>query len=203
MLTCAAFALVSFSHFNCRKISADTIVLEADYSVQCYGDAAWWITATFSIIFMLSISFGVPFGMFFVMHREMKQQLKQARELKKSRVLAYRDFRDKYGYMCGDYKNEAYYAECIDLVRKLLMTGVLVLLAVSFMWICCSLSPSALLLLANIDATGLLSSLGLCFRHFALFSWLRTFSECKLNCGRTLILVQTCSKSSPICRFSS
>ena len=41
------------------------------------------------------------------------------------RVIAYRDFDRKFRFMAGEFRPEAYYAECVDLLRKLAMTGAL------------------------------------------------------------------------------
>ena len=43
----------------------------------------------------------------------------------KSRVVAHRDFGLKFGYIAGEFRPESYYAECVDLLRKLMLTGVL------------------------------------------------------------------------------
>ena len=118
-----------FAHFNCRRLSDDVMVLEADYSVLCGADWQWNIVAVFSAVFIAAVSFGVPIGMFYVMQKFMDAEMQKADHLKKSRVVAYRDFHREYGFMAGDYKSSAYYAECIDLVRKCFMTGMLVLLA--------------------------------------------------------------------------
>ena len=46
----------------------------------------------------------------------------------KPRVLAFRDFAHRFKFMSGEFRHDAYYAECIDLVRKLCMSGLLSLI---------------------------------------------------------------------------
>ena len=62
------------------------------------------------------------------MRRVWTKQMSAVRRGEKSRVIAQRDFRRKFGYMSGDFKAEAYFAESIDLIRKLMMSGLLSLI---------------------------------------------------------------------------
>ena len=62
------------------------------------------------------------------MRRVWTKQVTAVRRGEKSRVIAQRDFRRKFGYMSGDFRAEAYYAESVDLIRKLMMSGLLSLI---------------------------------------------------------------------------
>jgi len=62
------------------------------------------------------------------MRRVWTKQMSAVRRGEKSRVIAQRDFRRKFGYMSGDFKAEAYFAESVDLIRKLMMSGLLSLI---------------------------------------------------------------------------
>ena len=62
------------------------------------------------------------------MRRVWTKQMSAVRRGEKSRVVAQRDFRRKFGYMSGDFKAEAYFAESVDLIRKLMMSGLLSLI---------------------------------------------------------------------------
>ena len=59
------------------------------------------------------------------MRSKMQAELKQVQSGSKALVAAYRDFSNTFNYMCEDFKTEIYFAECIDLLRKLIMSGVL------------------------------------------------------------------------------
>ena len=50
---------------------------------------------------------------------------RQVRLRQKSRVVAYRDFGRKFEFIAGDFKPTAYYAECVDLIRKLVLSGLI------------------------------------------------------------------------------
>ena len=122
-----------FNHFNCRTLSDERSVLEADYSVECATasteDGIKWVVV--AVLSMVGIAFviGVPVGMWYKMRKFFAEKQQLTQELKISQVVAYRDFHRQFGYMSGDFRPEAYYAESVDLFRKLSMTGVLVLLA--------------------------------------------------------------------------
>ena len=62
------------------------------------------------------------------MHRNWTKNMRMVRRGDKSRAIAHRDFRRKFGYMSGDFRAEAYYAESVDLIRKLMMSGLLSLI---------------------------------------------------------------------------
>eukprot|EP01043_Picozoa_sp_COSAG02_P049204 COSAG02_NODE_4919_length_4836_cov_5.351488_1_plen_483_part_00 len=117
-----------FDHFNCRQLP-DMQVLQADYGIRCYEDSEWWVLACISIIGLIVISFGVPISMYLLMRRDWSKQMRLVKADKKSRVIAYRDFGRKYDFVVGDFKPEAYYAESLDLIRKLFLSGVLSLIA--------------------------------------------------------------------------
>ena len=122
-------------------------MLEKDYSVECSG-TQWWVLAVLSALGILVVSIGFPVGMFVWcaadtwlsvasaepvarasrMRRVWTKQMSAVRRGEKSRVIAQRDFRRKFGYMSGDFKAEAYFAESVDLIRKLMMSGLLSLI---------------------------------------------------------------------------
>ena len=47
------------------------------------------------------------------------------RRKEKSLVVAQRDFGVRFNYIAGEFKPEAYYAEPVDLLRKLMLTGAI------------------------------------------------------------------------------
>ena len=62
------------------------------------------------------------------MYRNWTKNMRMVRRGDKLRAIAHRDFRRKFGYMSGDFRAEAYYAESVDLIRKLMMAGLLSLI---------------------------------------------------------------------------
>ena len=62
------------------------------------------------------------------MYRNWTKNMRMVRRGDKARAVAHRDFRRKFSYMSGDFRAEAYYAESVDLIRKLMMSGLLSLI---------------------------------------------------------------------------
>jgi len=54
--------------------------------------------------------------MFLVMRREMKAEMASVIKGEKKKIAAFRDFSKRFDVMAGDYRPEAYYAECVDLL---------------------------------------------------------------------------------------
>ena len=63
--------------------------------------------------------------MVFWMRKDRNKDLVLVRLDEKSPVIAQRDFSKKFNYIAGEFKPESYYAEPVDLMRKLMLTGVL------------------------------------------------------------------------------
>ena len=59
------------------------------------------------------------------MRRAWNRELELVRHSNKSRVIMQRDFGVEFNYIAGEYKPGCYLAEPMDLLRKLILTGVL------------------------------------------------------------------------------
>ena len=123
-LTYPTMTCTFFNHFNCRRLEQSRWVLQEDYGVDCYT-TSWYVLAVVSVLGILFLSIGAPAGMLVWQFRYHNKQMWLVRLALKSRVSAYSEFRLKFGYMTADFKPEAYYSECVDLVRKLMLTGVI------------------------------------------------------------------------------
>eukprot|EP01043_Picozoa_sp_COSAG02_P082071 COSAG02_NODE_20378_length_834_cov_1.156463_1_plen_251_part_00 len=95
----------------------------------CYEGSQWWILTGISILGLLLVSIGFPLGMALWMRSTMSAELWKVRHEGKGRAVAYRDFRRKFSYIAGEFKPSGYYAECVDLIRKLVLSGMVSLLA--------------------------------------------------------------------------
>ena len=136
-----------FNHFRCRTLSEELWVLDSDYSIECSPEdktSQWWLLAALSSV-GLAFVIGFPVGasssnctdaafvtpaasrtgMWVWMRREMKKERAMVRRNEKSLVVAQRDFGVRFNYIAGEFKPEAYYAEPVDLLRKLMLTGFL------------------------------------------------------------------------------
>jgi Ca2+-binding EF-hand superfamily protein len=97
-----------FSHFNCRSLSDERKVLEADYSIECATasteDGMWWLfVALLSAVGIALVSIGVPVLMWWKMRSFFKEKQDQTRQLRISQVVAYRDFHRQFGYVGHRY----------------------------------------------------------------------------------------------------
>jgi hypothetical protein len=93
-----------FSHFNCRTLSDERKVLEADYSIECAtastDDGIWWLlVALLSGVGIALVSIGVPVLMWWKMKHFFKEKQQLTKQLKISQVVAYRDFYRRFGYV--------------------------------------------------------------------------------------------------------
>ena len=136
-----------FAHFRCRDL-LEKSVLDYDYDIECSTeDATWTLLALIAFVGITVVSIGFPMGvshersrncnlsritcccrnagMVFWMRKDRNKDLVLVRLEKKSAVIAQRDFGKKFNYIAGEFKPESYYAEPVDLMRKLMLTGVL------------------------------------------------------------------------------
>ena len=115
-----------FNHFNCRALSTTVSVLMADNGIQCYQDPLWWGLAGIAAVGIVTVSFGVPIVYWIWMHRVMNKHLDAVSRKEKSLIVAYRDFALQFSYIAGAYRPEAFMAESIDLLRKLILAGLVI-----------------------------------------------------------------------------
>ena len=88
----------------------------------------WWALAVISFIGLIVVCAGFPLGCAFAMRRRMNREREMVRKQEKSSVISQRDFGRDFSFIAGEYKPEAYYAECVDLLRKLMLTGWVLLI---------------------------------------------------------------------------
>ena len=118
-------------HFHCRRLSPTLAVLHADYSVECYTwFGAWFACAVFAACGILFVSFGVPVYYWYKMREAFNWQMNLIHLpleslAHQSRIQAYCRFRDQFDFIAGGYKPECYSAEPIDLIRKLILGGLI------------------------------------------------------------------------------
>ena len=113
-----------FDHFDCRTLSADLSILRVDNVVTCY-DGQWTLFAGFAGFGLVVVSFGLPLFLLFIMRKAMNEKVRQIRRGEKKAVVAFNEFGADFDYVVGNYKTEAYYAESLDLIKKLLLSGMI------------------------------------------------------------------------------
>ena len=105
-------------------------MLDADYEIHCFTDdmtSLWWVIAVASAVGLVVVSLGLPLSMYYIMRRDWQRKLRRVRQQSLSMPAAYRQHGQKFAYICGEFRPQAYYAESIDLVRKLVLTGLITL----------------------------------------------------------------------------
>ena len=113
-----------FRLFKCREIMG-VWYLTADYTVICF-EGEWSAVSVVAFICMGVFVFGIPFGQFLVL-------CKNRRYLDENKLTMDADYRthlhvkQKYGSIFEAYTPECYYYDIIDLVRRLILTGGLIL----------------------------------------------------------------------------
>jgi len=111
-----------FRLYKCKEVEG-FLYLEEDYTIKCWvGD--YTIYAIIGIIYAVLYVLGLPLlqGMILFKHRK---------NLHKDTCIdpqAQRKIEKEFGSIYIDYKNDAYYFEIIDLIRRLLLSGGLILM---------------------------------------------------------------------------
>jgi Ca2+-binding EF-hand superfamily protein len=132
-----------FSMLNCRVVSNTEHILVADYEVDC-DNSRHFFYATLSQILIVLFSGGVPFAIMVIMYRDRVAQSKQFKTpqwLYITRQVAAEFAHDDvneirqciidiklgnvYGFLIKAFKPGAFFWECLDMLRKLLLVGLL------------------------------------------------------------------------------
>ena len=108
-----------FGLFQCRQLTQNVVVLEADCSVKCYSGDDWLLSAVVSIVGLAVVSFFVPIFMSWYLRKEL---VKGGKRL----IVAQFDFGSRYDFVVSDFRTDAYFAESVDLIRKLILSGMMV-----------------------------------------------------------------------------
>merc|ERR1712166_771557 len=135
-----------FRLFKCRKIM-DQWYLTADYEVVCF-ESDWNAAAAVGYVCMFTFVVGIPLCQFLVLCRHRKY-------IDKETCVSNEDYRRHleikamYGSIFEAYTPACYYYDLLDLVRRLVLTGGLILIGnveavaqiflgivISAMWVC-------------------------------------------------------------------
>jgi len=102
-----------FEGFSCRSIGLTSSVLTVDYSVECESETYTLIWISCAVLVVLW-PIGLPSGLLFMMWKE--RELIQAGDP---------DTVQKFDFVLGDYKASHWYWECVELFRKLILSGLI------------------------------------------------------------------------------
>eukprot|EP01050_Picozoa_sp_SAG11_P002364 SAG11_NODE_118_length_15921_cov_30.283448_3_plen_550_part_00 len=106
-----------FSGFNCRQLGDYEAWLGADYQISC-DTLAHVLYLAVAILAVGLYPVGIPLGTLFLLIRSRKEM---AVENSPARL--------RYSFLVSDYKPEYYYWETLEMLRKVILTGLLIFLA--------------------------------------------------------------------------
>jgi hypothetical protein len=133
-----------FVIFRCRWLAPDEHYLEADYSVDCDSfvyQLFWWVAAIYAVL----VPFGVPVYFWLIMRREEKREAASTTSLRNLSARMALDLgldggadrcisvvkqiklNEDFSFLLDAYHPNYYYWECVDMLRKLTLIGLLVL----------------------------------------------------------------------------
>lgn len=110
-------ALRALQTFQCSSVDNGVTVedyLSADFRIKCSG-AAYESSVALAIVLLVVVVAGWPIGLALFLRRNRHQ-------------MEDKSFRRRYDHFFLSYKREYFYWDVVDMVRKLLMSGVLVFL---------------------------------------------------------------------------
>ena len=137
-----------FRLFKCAYIQG-TWYLTSDYTVTCF-EGKWNASSTIAYICMVIFVIGIPLGQFVILYRN---RLYIDEATCTDTIVAHRRHirvMQQYGSLFKDYNVQCYYYDLIDLLRRLVLTGGLIMVGgdgnsvaqvflgilVSMMWLC-------------------------------------------------------------------
>ena len=110
-----------FRLFKCKKVQG-RFYLVADYSVECYV-GTWWNYGGVAILCIIIYVIGVPAVQFYAL-------LKNRHHLHETSALdhqSHRPVKKQFGSLYDNYTEDCFYFEMVNMFRKLMMTGGLIL----------------------------------------------------------------------------
>ena len=136
-----------FRLFKCREIMG-TWYLTADYTVVCF-EGAWSFASLIAFVCIGVFVVGIPMGQFLVLCKNRKYIDEKKCIAKDKDYRKHLDIKHKYGSIFEAYRPDCYYYDIIDLIRRLTLTGGLILVGneeavaqvflgimISTMWLC-------------------------------------------------------------------
>ena len=114
-----------FRLYKCRKIQ-DTWYLTADYSVKCQ-QGEWNGYAGGGVVFIILYVIGIPGIQLYLLVRNRKH-LHLHDEMSHEDKVKQRLVEKEYGSIYNNYTEECYYYDILDLFRRLLLTGGLIMM---------------------------------------------------------------------------
>ena len=114
-----------FRLFKCREIHGVYYLID-DYSVTCF-DEVWWPYGSFAVLCIGLYVIGIPL----VQYLALWYYKDNLHESAAKNLVIHRRVKKQYGSIYEHYTDECYYYDFVDLFRRLLLTGGLILVGSS------------------------------------------------------------------------
>ena len=114
-----------FRLFKCHEIEGKWYLM-ADYSVVCF-ESSWNSTAVLAYVCMVVFVVGIPAVQFFILWRNRKY-ISEDDCVSDEDYARHLEIKAKYGSLFDAYVSSCYYYDFIDLLRRLILTGGLILI---------------------------------------------------------------------------
>jgi hypothetical protein len=129
-----------FQMFMCQELNTGEAMLAADFQVQCDTDKHALFT-NLGIIAVLIYPLGIPLAIFFMLWRHRVDLAKEDHAK-----------RDQFDPLVGDYRLGAWYWEALEMLRKIILTGLMIFWARgSIGQLAAGIVVSALFLVASVN----------------------------------------------------
>lgn len=106
-----AVSAVIFQLYKCKEVEG-TYYLEADFTIQCF-ESEWNSYAYIGVFFILLYPIGIPLATFLILYSNRDRLTETATFY-------------KYGFLYGGYKENRWWFEIVELMRKLVLTSIII-----------------------------------------------------------------------------
>jgi hypothetical protein len=130
IMTYALYTSVSttiFRLFKCQNVQG-TWYLTADYRLRCF-EGVWYLYASLAIAGIAAYTIGIPLVLFVVLRRNRRYLYEST--CPRDQMHRHAKVKRQLGAVYADYNPDAYYFDLVDMLRRLLLTGGLIILGES------------------------------------------------------------------------
>ena len=129
-MTYALYTSVSttiFRLFKCQNVQGRWY-LTADYRLRCF-EGVWYLYASLAIAGIAVYTIGIPLMLFVVLRRNRRYLYEST--CPRDQMHRHAEVKRRLGAVYSDYHPDAYYFDLVDMLRRLLLTGGLIILGES------------------------------------------------------------------------
>ena len=114
-----------FRLFKCREVDGKWY-LTSGYSYECHSDG-WYVYVAFAVVFIILYVVGIPGVQLYLLYRN-RRVLHVREGMTHEEKQQQHVVEKQYGSIYANYTTECYYYDILDLFRRLLLTGGLIMM---------------------------------------------------------------------------